>query len=215
MTRVRKKISNRLDQDVPAKQFDFKVNSGGRLSKLEPEAFTQEQINRATEIAKSYNGKIDGPHSIWFRVPELSKLAADFNTWIRLHGHLERRLFDLIVLIIARRHNAQFEWYVHERSAIRSGVSKEVVEDLRMGRKLKLIKHDEHLILKMVTDINEHHTLDLRTYKQALAFFGEELLIEIITDVGFYTMVAMMCNVFDAPLPEGEAPRLNISKKFK
>lgn len=194
-------------------QLGFKVNSGGRLSKLKPEAFTREQIIRATQIARSYGGKIDGPHSIWFRVPELSKLAADFNTWIRLHGHLERRLFELIVLIIARHYNAQFEWYVHERSAIKAGVSQDVVEVLRAGRLPSLNKSDERLIFKIVTDICERHTLDSRTYNRAVSFFGEELLVEIITDVGFYTMVAMMCNVFDAPLPVGETLRLLISKK--
>ena len=49
-------------------------------------------------------------------------------------------------------------------------------------------------------------TLGDATYQRAIATLGEELLIELITAVGFYTVAAMMINAFAAPVPGGAQP---------
>jgi len=36
--------------------------------------------------------------------------------------------------------------------------------------------------------------------------FGLDLFIELVTAIGFYTMVAMMLNAFDAPVPGDARP---------
>ena len=41
--------------------------------------------------------------------------------------------------------------------------------------------------------------------------FGLELMIEFITAVGFYTMVAMVLNSFDAPVPGNLTPLPRLS----
>ena len=43
-------------------------------------------------------------------------------------------------------------------------------------------------------------------YDRALAALGLDLLIELIVAAGFYTMVAMTLNTFDAPVPGGKRP---------
>jgi 4-carboxymuconolactone decarboxylase len=54
--------------------------------------------------------------------------------------------------------------------------------------------------------MNETHTLSQPTYDRAVAALGLDLVIELITSIGFYTMVAIMLNGFDAPVPGGERP---------
>lgn len=44
------------------------------------------------------------------------------------------------------------------------------------------------------------------TYDRALAALGLDLLIELVTAAGFYTMVAMMLQTFAAPVPGGATP---------
>ena len=54
--------------------------------------------------------------------------------------------------------------------------------------------------------MNETRTLSQPTYDRAVAMLGLDHVIELITSLGFYTMVAIMLNGFDAPVPGGERP---------
>ena len=54
--------------------------------------------------------------------------------------------------------------------------------------------------------MNETRTLSQPTYDRAVAMLGLDQVIELITSLGFYTMVAIMLNGFDAPVPGGERP---------
>jgi hypothetical protein len=42
--------------------------------------------------------------------------------------------------------------------------------------------------------------------KAATAAFGERGLVEIISIIGYYTLIGNTLNVFQVPLPEGEKP---------
>jgi hypothetical protein len=39
-----------------------------------------------------------------------------------------------------------------------------------------------------------------------MALFGEQKMVELVAAVGFYVMVAMTLNAFDAPVPGGKKP---------
>ena len=67
-------------------------------------------------------------------------------------------------------------------------------------------RDDERLIYDLVTEMNETRTLSQPTYDRAVAALGLDHVIELITSLGFYTMVAIMLNGFDAPVPGGERP---------
>jgi len=58
----------------------------------------------------------------------------------------------------------------------------------------------------LVTELQDTKTISQRTYDKALALLGTDLLIELITTVGFYTTAAMMINAFDAQVPDGSRP---------
>jgi 4-carboxymuconolactone decarboxylase len=186
-----------------------KFQSGGRLPPLHPGSFTPDQKRTALEISNSFGGKVDGPFSVWIRVPEIAEKACRLITQIRTDGKLERRLFELLVLITARHYKAQFEWSAHESSALREGVSKEVVEAIRTDRVPTFSRRDEQVVYDVVVEINRSGTLSRETFDLALTHFSQELLIELVTAAGSYTMVAILLNAFDAPVPRGRKPRLS------
>ncbi|HUI62577.1 MAG TPA: hypothetical protein VLX90_20280, partial [Steroidobacteraceae bacterium] len=42
------------------------------------------------------------------------------------------------------------------------------------------------------------------TYKRALDTFGMPMLVDLVAIVGYYCMVSVTLNTFEAPLPTGE-----------
>lgn len=171
--------------------------------------FTPEQRRIALEISACFGGNLDGPFAVWIKVPEIAEKASRLITLLRTQGKLERRLFELMVLTVARHYRAQFEWAAHEPMALKEGISEKTVETIRTGGVPKFTRPDEKTVYDVVTEINHTGTLSGETYERALRKFGQDLLIELVTAAGVYTMVAILLNVFEAPVPSGRRPRLS------
>jgi 4-carboxymuconolactone decarboxylase len=177
-----------------------------RVPALEMGELSAEQRRIHDEIAGARSGAVRGPFAIWLRLPHVADKANQFGNALRLQGTLDRRLFELMVLVVARHWSAQYEWFAHEPNARRAGLSGEVVEAIRDRRLPGFAREDEKLVYEIVTEINETRTLSQPSYDRALAALGLESLIELVAAAGFYTAVAMTINVFDAPVPDGSRP---------
>jgi 4-carboxymuconolactone decarboxylase len=177
-----------------------------RVPDIPLEQLTETQRRLYDEIAGARSGGVRGPFALWLRNPELADRANQLGNALRVHGKLDRRLFELAVLLVARHWSAQYEWYAHEKAALRAGVSPEVVEAIRTERTPRFDRDDERLVFEVICEINETRSLSQPSYERALAVLGLDLLIELVTAAGFYSMVAMVLNAFDAPVPEGKRP---------
>ncbi len=176
-----------------------------RVEDLKPESLSPQQKAIFERIAGSRGGTVRGPFAIWMRNPAIADAADKFGTILR-NGNLDLRLFELMVLLVARHWSAQYEWYAHARHAVQAGIAAEAIEAIRHGRKPELAQENERLVYDLVTEMNQTRTLSQATYDRAVAMLGLDRVIELITALGFYTMVAIMLNGFDAPVPGGERP---------
>lgn len=177
-----------------------------RVPDLPLEDLTPEQRRIHEEIAGTRGGVVRGPFALWLRQPALADRANQFGNALRLNGKLDKRLFELMVLTVARHWSAQYEWFAHEQAALQAGLVPEVVAAVRDRRVPELVRDDERLVYEIVTELLVTRTLSQRSYDRAVGLLGLDLLIELITAAGFYTMVAMMLNAFDAPVPGGGRP---------
>jgi 4-carboxymuconolactone decarboxylase len=133
-------------------------------------------------------------------------VANRFGNAVRLHGKLDKRLFELMTIVVARHWGAQYEWFVHVEAGRKAGLTDAVIEPLRNKQKPVFAREDERLVYDVVTELSETRRLSDASYRRALDFFGQDLLIELITATGFYTLVAMMLNAFDVDTPDGSKP---------
>jgi 4-carboxymuconolactone decarboxylase len=177
-----------------------------RVPDLAPTDMTSDQKRIHDEIASKRHGNVRGPFAIWLRTPAIADRANQFGNAIRVAGKLDKRLFELMVLIVARHWSAPYEWFAHEHQALKEGVAPAVVEALRHGKTPDFPRADEQLIYDVVTELNTRKILSQATYNRGVGHFGLDLFIELVTAIGFYTMVAMMLNAFDAPVPGSARP---------
>ena len=173
-----------------------------RVADVEPDKLTPEQKRISEEIASVRGGYVRGPFAIWIRMPEIADTANRFGNALRLNGKLDRRLFELAIAVVARHWGAQYEWYAHMRRGIDAGLSPDVYEAIRTRRVPKFASEEEKLVYELVNELIQTKTLCQESYDRAVGVLGPENLIELITDVGFYTTIAMVLNVFDVSVPE-------------
>ncbi|MGI0090074.1 MAG: carboxymuconolactone decarboxylase family protein [Nitrososphaerales archaeon] len=177
-----------------------------RISDIPFDTLTPEQRRIATEISSARgSSQPRGPFPIWLRAPGLAESANRLGNVLRVHGKLDKRLFELAVLLIARHWSASYEWYAHEDDAFAAGLSPEVVRAIRVKQFPDFKRDDERLVYEIIAELNDTNKLNQSTYDRAIIKLGLDPLVELIAVAGFYTMVAMTLNAFDVSVPEGNS----------
>lgn len=180
-----------------------------RLTIVDPSDYTDSQAEMATMLANKLGSESpSGPFSILIRTPHLldgmmSQLMAS-----KAENFLEMRLFTLAILIVARHWKAQFEWVVHSPRAAMYGISDLAIEAIRLGNVPDLKKDDERAVYAVVNELINTRCLEQSTFDEGVADLGEQQMIELISCVGYFTMIAMILVAFDVPLPSSYAEKL-------
>ena len=108
---------------------------------------------------------------------------------IRKNGKLEKRLYELIVLITVRHAASAYAWAVHDPLGRAAGLSGEVVDAIKAKRTPPFQKTDEKVIYNAVTELLTTNKISDAAYQALVNQFGLSDSIEIITCVGLYCMI--------------------------
>ena len=91
--------------------------------------------------------------------------------------------------------------YAHEPHALKGGISHDVIKAIRARRTPDFIKEDERFVYDATIELDSLRTMSQATYDRGMALLGAEAMVELVAAVGFYVMVAMTLNTFQAPVP--------------
>ena len=177
-----------------------------RVPELQLDKLSAEQKRVHDEIAKRVRGgHVRGPFAALLNAPGVANGAILTYSAFR-DSKIDKRLFELMILVVARAFTAQYEWFAHARHAIEAGISTEAVEAIRQHRTPTLTRDDEQMVYDVVTEFVATRSLSQPSYDRVLAALGLEQTVELIAGTGFYVMIAMTLNAFDVAVPGGEKP---------
>jgi 4-carboxymuconolactone decarboxylase len=151
-------------------------------------------------------GHMRGPFAVWLRNAELCENTIKLQEMFASRVKLERRLLELMILVAARLATAQYAWFIHEPHALKFGISPEIIQAIRQRRTPDFTREDERLVYDITMELNTTRTLSEASYRRGMATFGEQVMVELISAVGFYSMVAMTLNALDVSVPGGKEP---------
>src|SRR5688572_28792796 len=177
----------------------------GRLPDMDEAKLSPEQ-RRAYEETKRVRGQVRGPFAIWLRNAELSETALRLQDMFASRVKLERRLLQLMILISARMATAQYAWFIHEPHALKLGISPDIIEAIRERRTPDFTREDERVVYDITLELNTTRSPSEANYQRGMALFGEQVMVELVSAIGFYVMVAMTLNAFAVQVPGGKEP---------
>ena len=119
-------------------------------------------------------------------------------------GKLERRLYRIMCMVVARTWTAEYVFNLHQKGALEAGVAPEVVEAIRTRGVPEFTRDDERLVYELVTELLATHDLGTATYGRAIEAFGLEHTIELVTGIGVYSTICMLLKAFEVSVPEGQ-----------
>jgi 4-carboxymuconolactone decarboxylase len=176
-----------------------------RLDPLPVEQLSPQQKLIHDKI-KGNRPKLGGPFGVLLRNPALATAASGLVDALRGEGKLDKRIYELIVLTVARHWSAQYAWAVHEPIARGLGFSEEMVEAIKARRRPASAKPEEALVYDAVTELLAGKVLSTAIYDRLIKQFGLDVTIELISTAGLYSMISTILNGFDVPAANGEKP---------
>ncbi|MEI8034446.1 MAG: carboxymuconolactone decarboxylase family protein [Betaproteobacteria bacterium] len=181
-----------------------------RFGPLPESMMDSEQINVVKEFVKGPRGKMNtsGPNIVLLRAPELLSRTQKVGEYLRFGSSLPARLSEFAIMITARAWSAQVEWLAHQPLALKAGLAPSVAEDLAKGKHPQQMQDDEKIVYQFCTELHQHKRVTDQTYLNCKEKFGEKGVVELIGITGYYTMLAMVLNVAQQPLPGDVSPPL-------
>ena len=114
-------------------------------------------------------------------------------------------VIEVAILVMAREWRAQFEWWAHALLARREGVPEDVIAAIGEGSPPRFENLDEELVYDFARELLETRRVGDGTYEAVVERFGNEGVMDLVTLLGYYSLVSMTLNVFDVAVPEGQA----------
>jgi 4-carboxymuconolactone decarboxylase len=177
----------------------------GRLPDIDEAKLSSDQRRIYDQIMRA-RGHMSGPFAIWLHNAELCENTLKLQEMFASRVKLQRRLLELMILVSARLTTATYAWFIHEPHALKFGISRDIIQAIRERRTPDFTRDDERLVYDITMELNTTRSLSEESYKRGMAMFGEQTMVELVSAIGFYVMVAMTLNAFAVAVPEGKEP---------
>jgi 4-carboxymuconolactone decarboxylase len=93
-----------------------------RIDDVKVESLTPRQKKIYDDIMRTRprsGGGLGGPFSVWIRTPDIAEHVDRLTNAFRVSAKLEKRLIELIILLVCRDATAKYAWGVHEPLGLR------------------------------------------------------------------------------------------------
>ena len=187
---------------APADPTDLKL-VGNRFPPLTWGELNEQQKTMMRHVLDGPRTAANGPFNVMLRSPVMGDFAQELGAQIRFNSSLPAPLREMAILMTARHWTAHYEWNAHKTAALSAGLSPAIVEAIAAGQSPKSMQASEAALHRFCSELLETTRVSNDAFAAAKAAFGEQGVAEIIFTLGYYSMVSMLLNVDQRPLPDG------------
>jgi 4-carboxymuconolactone decarboxylase len=186
---------------------------GNRIQTLNDyDKLTPPQKKYVESILSGPRADISGPLGVMMVSPELGDLAQKAMAYARFAGRegfssVPVKLNELAILVVAKHWSAEYVWNAHHAAAVKAGISPDVVEAIRTGKRPAAMEKDVEVVYGFATEfITTRDVSDatLRSAREVLG--GDRGVVDLVGTMGLYQVTSMMVVLDRTPLAAGTKP---------
>jgi alkylhydroperoxidase family enzyme len=139
--------------------------------------------------------------------PALARAVHDLLATMLWHGALDPRLRELVIMRIGWLTSCDYEWTQHWRVALGLGVSEDDLLGVRDWPAHEAFGEPERAVLAATDDVVRDGAVSAQTWAACARELGADpaVLIELVTAIGTWRMVATLLHSLEIPLEDGVA----------
>ena len=153
------------------------------------------------EINDGPGGVGTGPMSVLKHSPELARRAIPLFEYVRNESTVPQPIRELAMLTTARAKDCPYIWNRHVGLARESGLSGALIDALRDRQPLPARSDLEAAVINLGLEFFRTNQVKQQTFDVVLAHLGAAGLVELVTLMGFYAMLAFNANAVDLGTP--------------
>jgi len=176
------------------------------------DALTPEQQKYVQSILTGPRSSITGPLGVMMVSPTLGDLSQRAMAYARFAGQpgfstVPPKLNELAILIVAKHWSAEYVWNAHHSYGVRMGLTPEVVEAIRTGRRPEKMENDVAAVYNFATEFMTTRQVSDPTLQAAKAVLGGDRgVVDLVGTMGLYQISSMMVTLDQTPLGAGVKP---------
>ena len=171
-----------------------------RMPPIPADKMTEAQRQAAAQFKANRGQDVFGPFVPLSRSPEVMLRTMALGDYLRYKTTLGNPLNEFVILITARHFTQHYEWSVHYPIALEAGVNPGIAKAIAEGRRPTGMSADQQLAYDFITELLQNLSVSDATYARAVARFGEQGTIELVTVAGYYTYQSMVLNTARTPV---------------
>ncbi len=187
-----------------------------RLPDLRPEALSAEQRALYESIAggdrardasfrlTEADGSLVGPFAALLLSPAVGDAVQSVGAAIRFGCGLSSLVREVAILSVAAHRRSPFEWWAHEPIGRRAGLSDAQIAALHAGETPAFEDETAAATYAFCRALIAAGRPDDASYEAAREALGLDGVMELVTLVGYYTLLAQLMETFDIGVPSGE-----------
>ncbi len=192
---------------------DIDPQSYSRLPPLKRDDLKSDDDKRIYDMLAGGEGKTvtpTGPAAISLYSPKAAEAIQMLNQYLRFHGVLKPRDYEVAILVTAREFDQQYEWSGHEMGARNAKVPDAVIDVIKNNKDALRLSDRDTLLITFARDSLRVHRIGPDLWARTVEMFGQQGALELATIVGDYAMAAVMLNATDQHVPPGRPQTLPV-----
>lgn len=173
-----------------------------RLPDFNPHELSKTQRTIYDRILIGPRGKFGGPFYALIQAPEIADQVQALVAALRFSTHLDDSIREVAILTAARYWKNRVEWNTHVVIALQAGLSEELVLGIRDHAMSALPNTKERQVYGFCWELLEQKQVSDSTFSETSAILGNEQVVELISVLGYFGLLAMLLNAFEIE-PDG------------
>ena len=167
-----------------------------RVPEFDPNELNGSQKNIYNTIVSGPRGKFGGPFYALIHAPGIANAAQALGADLRFNTKLDPRYREIAILVTARFWLNKVEWDAHVPIAIDAGVPEDCIKGILQQDSPETFSAEYRWVHNFCQELLEHKQVSDTTYSEIEERIGLEQLVELVSIIGYFGLLAMQLNTF-------------------
>jgi 4-carboxymuconolactone decarboxylase len=163
-----------------------------RLKQLKEKSQLPEAQREVHDYLVKTRGRVSDGFSVLLNSPDLAGRIAHAGTYIRFETTLPRHIHELSALTASTEIGNAYERGIHIRDLQELSVDAALIDAVATGGPIDAFPRDLTLPVRAGRELLRNKRLSLETFEEARRAYGDQGVVDLIADVGYYTMLGCL-----------------------
>jgi 4-carboxymuconolactone decarboxylase len=169
-----------------------------RLPQITDKESLPEQHQSVIDYLVETRGRVSPGFSVLLNSPDLAGRIARTGSYIRFESSLPDRARELAALTASSEMGNTYERGIHAGEAAKLGVPQSTIDAIVHSKPLELnVPAEDSLPVRAARELLRVHELSAATFEEAHSRLGDQGLVDLVGNIGYYTMLACLHVAFE------------------